>query len=95
MWAESPEAPPQTAGAYLLCPSSCLTANDKAFFPTWLCSLQLMTQRCGRLLSRCHLVFAPQQVVALAADAGANKVKSMILNPKVEISEPEHQPGWK
>lgn len=46
-------------------------------------------------LSRRHLVFAPQQPVVLAADAGADKVNSMILNPEVEISEPEHQPGWK
>lgn len=94
-WAESPEAPPQTAGAYLLCPSSCSTVSDKTFYHTWLHSLQLVTQRCGRLMSRCHLIFAPQQVVVLAADAGANKVNSMILNPEVEISEPEHQPWWK
>lgn len=53
-----------------------------------------MIQRREGLLSQCHLVFAPQQVVVLAVDTGANKVNSMILNPEVEISEPEHQPGW-
>lgn len=53
-----------------------------------------MIQRREGLSRRRHLVFAPQQVVVLAADAGANKVNSVILNPEVEISEPEHQPGW-
>lgn len=59
-WAESPGAPPQTAGAYLLCPSSCSTVNDKPLNQTRLLALQRMTQRCGRLLRRYHLVFAPQ-----------------------------------
>lgn len=59
-----------------------------------------MIQRCEGhsaegLLTQHHLIFAPQQAIVLAADAGANKVNSMILNPEVEISEPEHHPGWK
>lgn len=40
-----------------------------------------------------NLVFAPQQVVGLIVDTGADKVHAMVLNSEVEISKPEHQPG--
>lgn len=39
------------------------------------------------------LVFAPEQVVGLIVDAGADKVHAVVLNSEVEISKPEHQPG--
>lgn len=42
--------------------------------------------------SASHLVFAPQQIVVLIGDTGADKVHAMVLNSEVEISEPEHQP---
>lgn len=40
-----------------------------------------------------NLVFAPQQVVVLIVDTGADKVHAVVLNSEVEISKPEHQPG--
>lgn len=40
-----------------------------------------------------NLVFAPQQVVGLIVDTGADKVHAMVLNSEVEISKPEHQPA--
>lgn len=40
-----------------------------------------------------HLVFAPQQVVGLIVDAGADKVHAVVLDSEVEISKPENQPG--
>ncbi len=40
-----------------------------------------------------YLVFAPQQAVGLIVDTGADEVHAVVLNSKVEISKPEHQPA--
>lgn len=39
-----------------------------------------------------NLVFAPQQVVGLIVDAGADKVHAVVLDSEVEISKPENKP---
>lgn len=44
-WAESPGAPPQTAGAYPLCPSSCSAVNDKPLHQTRLVARQPTPQK--------------------------------------------------
>ena len=40
-----------------------------------------------------NLVFAPQQVVGLIVDAGADKVQAVVLDSEIEISKPEDQSG--
>lgn len=39
-----------------------------------------------------YLVFRPQQVEILAADAVANEVHPVVFDTKIQVSEPEDEP---
>lgn len=88
-WAGSPEALPRTPAGPAP-PSSSSSAEDTNRRQTASGSRTLRSRGLG---VSGYLVFAPQEVVGPLVDAGADKVHPVVLNPEVEIPEPEHQPG--
>lgn len=93
-WAGSSVLLLQTLAAALLFSSTWSTENNNNnTYDACLCWWG--TNRDWEPVKGLNLIVAPQQVVGLIADAGANKVHAVVLYSEVEISKPEHQPGHK
>lgn len=97
-WVESPGVLPQTPAESVLSSSSWSAEDTTRTFhfhdiTNIIITLFWFTLPAIIQVSVSNLVFAPQQAVGLIVNTGADKVHAVILNPEVEISEPEHQPA--